>query len=74
MKRKAFLFIGEPRYILLLALAAAALVVLFEPETGKHDKNMLKTRHLKNYTINNLSSNQQLIWETRKVRLTGKNG
>ena len=60
MKRKAFLFIGEPRYILLLALAAAALVVLFEPETGKHDKNMLKTR--------------QLIWETRKVRLTGKNG
>ena len=35
MKREAFLFIGEPRYILLLALAAAALVVLFEPETWK---------------------------------------
>ena len=31
-------------------------------------------KYLVNYTIAILSSNQQILWETRKVRLTEKNG
>ena len=31
-------------------------------------------RYLANYTIVTLSSDQQILWETRKVRLTEKNG
>ena len=31
-------------------------------------------KYLANYTVDILSSNQQILWEARKVRLTEKNG
>ena len=52
-------------------LAAAGSV---NQKHTKHDKNILNMKYLANYTVDILSSNQQILWEARKVRLTEKNG
>ena len=55
------------------ATAAAAAAGVNQKHT-KHDLNIFKMRYHVNHTIAILSSYQQILWETRKVRLTEKNG
>ena len=55
------------------ATAAAAAAGVNQKHT-KHDLNIFKMSYHVNHTIAILSSYQQILWETRKVRLTEKNG
>ena len=56
----------------MLALVAAAAAAGVNQKHTKHDKYLFKMRHHVNHTIAILSSYEQILWETRKVRLTEK--
>ena len=55
----------------MLALAAAGDG---NQKHTKHDKKMFEIGYVVNCTIAVLSSNQEILWEAREIRLTEKNG